>query len=220
MAESNVSEEIIKRRDEAMDAFRQAFPVGYTVRLRSPNRKGGDREFVFSEQGKSIANIHVKKNCFKMYLDTPHVLKSAHKDEYQTLKGGSFIHFDTIQECIEEIRAVLGLSSFETAHQAELLDEEIEEKHLQGKDRETFIKARVNQGVFRDQLIRKYHKCCLCGVDSPDLLIASHIKPWAVSEPEEKLSLDNGLLLCPNHDKVFDQGFISFDDKGEILISK
>ena len=50
-------------------------------------------------------------------------------------------------------------------------------------------------------------------------LIASHIKPWHQSENQERLDVNNGLLLCPNHDAVFDKGYISFDIYGNILIS-
>ncbi len=52
------------------------------------------------------------------------------------------------------------------------------------------------------------------------LLIASHIKPWVDSTPEERTDVNNGLLLCPNHDKLFDKGYISFDDEGKIIISE
>ena len=44
-------------------------------------------------------------------------------------------------------------------------------------------------------------------------------KPWSKSLPEEKLDVENGLLMCPSHDRLFDCGFISFDDDGTILIS-
>ncbi len=91
---------------------------------------------------------------------------------------------------------------------------------LIGYDREIITKARVNHGVFRDRLLSTKGKCELCGVASPSLLIASHIKPWASSSPEEKIDFNNGLLLCPNHDKLFDQGFISFDANGNIIISE
>ena len=40
-----------------------------------------------------------------------------------------------------------------------------------------------------------------------------------MSEPNEKLDSDNGFLMCPNHDKLFDQGWISFNDNGSIIIS-
>lgn len=35
----------------------------------------------------------------------------------------------------------------------------------------------------------------------------------------QRLSESNGLLLCANHDKLFDQGYISFDCDGKMLIS-
>ena len=100
------------------------------------------------------------------------------------------------------------------------IEEEISESHLVGTDKVAVVKARVNQGVFRDRLIRKYHKCCLCGTDEESLLVASHIKPWVDSSPEERVDVNNGLLLCPNHDKLFDRGYISFDDDGRIIISR
>lgn len=95
-------------------------------------------------------------------------------------------------------------------------------KPLEGYEKEALIKARVNQDVFRDRLMKEYNSaCCLsqCCVHTPEMLIASHIKPWSKCNNNEKLSRFNGLLLCPNHDHLFDKGYISFDDDGEIMIS-
>ena len=91
---------------------------------------------------------------------------------------------------------------------------------LPGAEREAIIKVRVNQSQFRKDLLKKYDHCALCGVANKGLLIASHIKPWAVSNGEEKTDVDNGLLLCPNHDSLFDKGLISFDKHGDIVISE
>lgn len=102
----------------------------------------------------------------------------------------------------------------------QMIEKEIEAKQLVGEDRTAVVKARINQSVFRERLMRKYGKCFLCGVDEESLLIASHIKPWTDSNPEERVDEYNGLLLCPNHDKLFDRGYISFDDDGRIMISK
>ncbi|SEW21155.1 HNH endonuclease [Ruminococcaceae bacterium KH2T8] len=99
------------------------------------------------------------------------------------------------------------------------IDSEIKELSLEGDEKLAVVKARVNQGVFRSLLLRRYGRCCLCGVDEFGLLVASHIKPWAASEPKEKTDVNNGLLLCPNHDRLFDKGYISFNDDGTILIS-
>lgn len=99
------------------------------------------------------------------------------------------------------------------------IEEEIETLQLQGAERVTLVKARVNQSVFRERLLNKYSSCCLCKVHNPSLLIASHIKPWAASESDEKLDVENGFLLCPNHDALFDGGYITFEDDGMISIS-
>lgn len=89
-----------------------------------------------------------------------------------------------------------------------------------GDEREATIKTRIGQSQFRNKLIQKYGKCCICEIKNNDLLIASHIKPWSESNPQEKTDYqNNGLLLCPQHDKLFDKGYISFTGNGTILIS-
>ena len=50
-------------------------------------------------------------------------------------------------------------------------------------------------------------------------MIASHIKPWAESNDFEKLDGNNGLLLSPHIDKLFDNGYISFEDGGDVIVS-
>lgn len=96
---------------------------------------------------------------------------------------------------------------------------DLEDLNLKGKEKLAIVKVRINHSKFRDKLLSRYKKCCLCGVRNNSLLIASHIKPWSVSSPEERVDVNNGLLLCPNHDKLFDSGFISFENSGRIIIS-
>lgn len=80
--------------------------------------------------------------------------------------------------------------------------------------------SRIGQGVFRNKLISKYNgSCVITKVDKLDLLFASHIKPWASSSNLERLDEHNGLLLSPIYDKLFDSGYISFDDSGKIMLS-
>lgn len=87
-------------------------------------------------------------------------------------------------------------------------------------EKEAIVKVRLQQGVFRKRLIEKDGKCRICGVNDKRFLIASHIKPWNVSNDMEKIDYNNGLLLCPNHDHLFDKGYISFKENGRIMISK
>jgi putative restriction endonuclease len=45
------------------------------------------------------------------------------------------------------------------------------------------------------------------------------VKPWRDSSNEERLDGENGLLLTPTIDHLFDKGFISFEDKGALIVS-
>lgn len=97
---------------------------------------------------------------------------------------------------------------------------DITSSNLTGQEKEALIKIRINQSQFRNNLLIRYDKCCcLCKISNPKFLLASHIKPWCKSNAKEKLDTNNGLLLCPAHDKLFDGGFITFDDSGKIIIS-
>jgi predicted restriction endonuclease len=78
----------------------------------------------------------------------------------------------------------------------------------------------VGQGQFRsERLLSLWRGCAVTGVARPDLVRASHIKPWRMSNNEERLDPSNGLLLLPQYDHLFDAGFISFDDDGRLLDS-
>lgn len=81
-------------------------------------------------------------------------------------------------------------------------------------------KIRVGQGSYRKNLIKKYHgQCIVTGISQENLLIASHIKPWAVCAINERTDVENGLLLSANIDRLFDSGLITFDNKGKMLVS-
>ena len=86
-------------------------------------------------------------------------------------------------------------------------------------ERQAIIRARVGQGLFRDR-VSKIEKCCrVTGVENPVHLIASHCKPWRDSTNDERLDGENGLLLTPSIDHLFDRGFIGFENNGRLLIS-
>jgi hypothetical protein len=87
-------------------------------------------------------------------------------------------------------------------------------------EKQTLVSARRKQGVFRERVIQAERRCRLTGVDDADHLRASHIKPWKVSTDKEKLDGNNGLLLAPHIDHLFDRGYISFKDSGLVIVSK
>lgn len=89
-----------------------------------------------------------------------------------------------------------------------------------GIDIEKIVKTRVSQGSFRRLLLLEHHQCNLCDISSTPVLRASHIKEWSESSREERIDANNGLLLCANHDALFDRHLISFEpNTGNICIS-
>ncbi len=80
-------------------------------------------------------------------------------------------------------------------------------------------RARIGQGKYRDELLEECPFCPITMINDERLLIASHIKPWAVSSDREKVDPHNGYMLSPLYDKLFDRGLISFTDDRKMIVS-
>jgi len=92
----------------------------------------------------------------------------------------------------------------------------------QTTEAERLVVQRVGQGLFRNALMDYWQgRCSVTGLAVPALLRASHIKPWAKCQSDdERLDVFNGLLLAPHIDALFDGGWISFSDQGDLLVSE
>ena len=86
-------------------------------------------------------------------------------------------------------------------------------------ERTALVQARRGQGIFRDNVRSIEHACRITRVERMEHLIASHIQPWRDSSNEERLDGENGLLLTPTVDHLFDKGFISFENAGKLIVS-
>lgn len=92
-------------------------------------------------------------------------------------------------------------------------------KSLAQTEKESIVKSRIGQGVFRDAVVDLWGGCAVTGLSNTSLLRASHIKPWRDSSNKERLDPMNGLLLQPTLDHLFDLGLITFDDSGTVMLS-
>lgn len=92
----------------------------------------------------------------------------------------------------------------------------------EGIDVRRYTVTREGQDLFRKSILIAYgNRCCITGINEPQFLVASHIKPWSKSEPKtERTNPKNGLCLNPMHDKAFDRGFITIDSDYRLVISK
>jgi putative restriction endonuclease len=111
-------------------------------------------------------------------------------------------------------RELVGQQEWEDIEQRRIIEADIP-----NTTRKALVSARVGQGLFKERVSRIERACRITFVENPTHLIASHIKPWRESTNEERLHEGNGLLLTPTADHLFDRGFISFEDNGELMVS-
>ena len=87
-------------------------------------------------------------------------------------------------------------------------------------ERSGLVTSRVGQGAYRKRIIHRWeYKCAVTNFNKLDILIASHIVPWSKATDHERLDVNNGLLLSPTYDALFDKHLITFDNKGIIQLS-
>lgn len=97
------------------------------------------------------------------------------------------------------------------------LEEEVNNLNVDETEKEQLVKSRRGQGVFRSRVEEIEKSCRVTGVSVKNVLIASHMKPWRISTNQERLDGNNGFLLSPHIDKLFDKGWISFKENGDLL---
>jgi 5-methylcytosine-specific restriction protein A len=87
-------------------------------------------------------------------------------------------------------------------------------------ERSGLVTSRVGQGAYRKRIIHRWeYKCAVTNFNKLDILIASHIVPWSKASDNERLDVNNGLLLSPTYDALFDKHLITFDNNGKIILS-
>ncbi len=91
----------------------------------------------------------------------------------------------------------------------------------QTRDQLRLAKARIGQKAFSDQIKKMYGNQCSitgCEIDDPRFLVGSHIARWA-DNPELRGNPGNGLCLCTFHDKAFELGLFTLDEKRRVFIN-
>ena len=98
------------------------------------------------------------------------------------------------------------------------VQEVLSDPSLQVTAKQQLVNARIGQGLFRSRVELIEPSCRVTGLTDRRFLRASHIKPWAHSDNRERLDGQNGLLLSPHVDHLFDRGFITFANDGALIV--
>lgn len=128
---------------------------------------------------------------------------------------------------VRDVAAQVSATAIETPAPETTIDEweKREEEHIleastiPETDRRALVMARRGQGLFRQNVMRIEKACRVTGVSRPEHLVASHTKPWRDCDNMERLDGENGFVLTPSIDHLFDKGFISFENNGRLIVS-
>lgn len=119
------------------------------------------------------------------------------------------------EEATANHEGLVAISEWEDLQVARIVDDE----SLRETQKKALVNSRRGQGLFRQRVAGIENRCRITRVENSAHLVASHIKPWRESNHEERLSGANGLFLTPSIDHLFDRGFISFENNGELILS-
>lgn len=196
---------------------------------------------VFGRAGDTWPDIGWKVDLFYNYLDaavTPanhmHLLEPLLPRKYSPIRADGTGNQQYLFPIPDDMaRALLGLCGqpelpslgelrpqFDSMFVAQAEKDIVSAPNISDTEKAQLVLARRGQGKFRNHVRALEKKCRVTGVGEQKLLIASHIKPWKISSNEERLDGNNGLLLSPHVDKLFDGYWISFEKNGRLIVSR
>ena len=173
---------------------------------------------------KAIWNHEANNKEIHLFKDTK---QSGYWEYIDSLKLVDINYYRNNDENGNERKAfqfVLLSTTKETERESSITTEDKKEYNYNKPNqtqRKGLVVTRVGQGYYRKQLLERWeNKCAVTSCTIKNILIASHIVPWRKSNDAERLDVGNGILLSPDLDALFDKHLISFNDEGNILISK
>lgn len=208
-----------------VDAIEEQHVLQAAARWRQQPGYGGFREstlydiLIEGEPYPPKAIVAIACELAGSPLPKPSEFKGAWDGHWhRALKG---LNFDIVPK-IEGPGAKGAQAPTDTAAQIQADLSAIEREHAGNPTvRDALVKARLGQGKFRREVLGRWgHRCAVTGCAVPQVLRASHAKPWRKSSDSERLDPDNGLPLIATLDALFDSGLIGFDATGRMIISQ
>jgi putative restriction endonuclease len=150
-------------------------------------------------------------------VSTVEVRKAAMAVLYEVQPNA--LHKMQLQKLMEKYDEIIDyLKSLSDADEAFLFLSMINNPDIANTSKQQMMDARIGQNRFRKLVLDRWgHQCAVTGATF--FIVASHIKPWSVSDDNERMDINNGIALSPNYDHAFDRGYISFNNDGSIIIS-
>jgi putative restriction endonuclease len=204
-----------KRRSWTWEETVCAFELYCTIPSSQLTASNNQVKILANAIGRTANSVKLKIQNFKAYDP------SYTADGRVGLRHGSKLDREVVGQFINDWSA-MAIAAAECKASIHLTETgETDEIVPVGYSREQILKIRVGQSFFRRAVLSAYNnKCCVTGIALPELLTASHIKPWSVADDAtEKTNPHNGLCLNAFHDRAFDRGFFTVTPNYIVKIS-
>ncbi len=208
----------------------KGYIVGYSVVKSLPYPTEKPEEFnsgVLWEDAGRMCDVEYNDFENKLSLtDITNVLNKLPSPKYSPIGISSKVNQGYLYEISDDWgTAILQKAKVNSLKLFEITISQNESNRIQNDlpdvtSRRGLVTSRVGQGAYRRKLLQRWdEKCAVTGCSITEILIASHIKPWSESNNKERLDVDNGILLSPLFDALFDRHLISFTNSGDIMVS-
>lgn len=186
-----------------------------------------------SERTEALSKEILKFQIYRVAVEPPRVYVNSNSDFYDLMRSVGLPNIsylsvlklqDTVtQQIVFYFKLFIDYKSDISLEYSEP-DEVVEEEKIRTADKSEkqkarLLQARVGQGEYREKLLLECPLCPFTLVNDERLLIASHIKPWSKADDKEKVDPKNGFMFTPTFDRLFDRGFITFDNNKELIVS-
>ena len=137
-----------------------------------------DEDLEYGDDSVEKIRSKYKKVDSKPLIQVRTIINSVSKKDNEGKLFGEVLNAVRVVKTYYDYVMTLNSTNFKAM--AESIDQEISELQLKGETKGGYRQ----QNTFRNLLLNKFEHCALCKVNQPELLVASHIKPWKDSSPE------------------------------------
>lgn len=214
--------------------YRKGFLVGYCIIISETYKNPQPEEFNVDTEWENdgymadadyylfdtpISKDEIYNRIFDVLPSKYTPIYAVQKDSGLKIGANQGYLYKLTKEIGERIGELANIKNQFTSNEDRFVDQS-DFKTPDKTSRRGLVTSRVGQGEYRQRILRRWkNKCAVTGSGVKEILIASHIVPWRDSNNQERLDVDNGILLSPVFDALFDRHLISFGDDGKIIIS-
>jgi hypothetical protein len=213
------------KQNDLVFNYSKGFIVGYCIIISNPYNAPIPSEFKdveWEDNGIMADANYIKFKSKISIIDFYNSCSSYLPEKYSPINNSNDVKANQgyLYEISDKVAEVILLLAEEDQLLENIRISKLSDRIFDITTRDSIVNTRILQGEFRRRILHKWkNQCAISGCTITSILIASHIIPWREADNFQRVDIDNGILLAPNYDALFDKHLISFNEIGDIIIS-